>query len=330
MDLSTRYLGLTLKNPIVAASSPLSRDLDKAKRLEDAGASAIVMYSLFEEQINHEQGELDHFLTISADSYSEALSYFPEPEAYHNLNAEEYLSHLSKLKKSLGIPVIASLNGVSSGGWMQYATQMQQAGADAIELNVYYMATRPDFTADKVEQMYLDDLKAVKSAVSIPVAMKLGPYFSAFANFAQKLDRAGADGLVLFNRFYGPDIDLETLEVVPQLMFSTPFEMRLPLRWVAVLYGSVRASLAATTGVRNYSDALKMVMAGADVTMLACALLEKGVDYVRSMLGEMQRWMEEHNYESLSQMKGSMSYKSVAEPAAYERANYMKTLQSYE
>lgn len=330
MDLSTNYLGLKLRNPIVVASSPLSRDLDRAKRLEEAGAAAIVMYSLFEEQINHEQGELDHFLAASADSYAEALSYFPEPSAYLNLHAEDYLDHLRRLKGALKIPVIGSLNGVSPGGWIRYAREMQNAGADAIELNVYYMATRPDLTSERIEQMYLDNLKAVKEAVTIPVAIKVGPYFTAFANFAQKLDRAGANGLVLFNRFFGPDIDLENLEVVPQLMFSTPFEMRLPLRWIAVLHGNVRASLAATTGVRNYTDVIKMVMAGADVTMPACVLLEKGVEYLGSVVNDMKRWMEEHNYESVQQMKGSMSYKSVKEPAAYERANYMKTLQSYE
>lgn len=330
MDLRTSYMGLALKNPIVVSSSPLSREIDQAKRLEEAGAAAIVMYSLFEEQINHDKGELDHFLTSNTESYAEALSYFPEPGAYNNLGAEQYLEHLAKLKKSVSIPVIGSLNGVSQGGWIRYAKNMQEAGANALELNIYYMATNHTFTADKVEQMYIDDLKAVKAAVTIPVAIKVGPYFSAFANFAHRLDQAGADGLVLFNRFFGPDIDLEQLEVLPQLLFSTPYEMRLPLRWTAVLYGKLRASLAATSGIRNYADILKLIMAGADATMLACVLLEKGPKYISSMLADILHWMEEHEYESIQQMKGSMSYKSVAEPAAYERANYMKTLHSYQ
>ena len=329
MDLSTTYLGLKLKNPIVASASPLSRTLDSAKRLEDAGAAAIVMYSLFEEQINHERQALDHFLTLGTDTYAEALSYFPEPEEYNNLHAEEYLEHLSQLKKALNIPIIGSLNGVSRGGWISYAKKMEEAGADAIELNIYYIAADPRLTSQDVEQMYLLDVEAVKEATSLPVALKIGPYFSSFANMASRFDQSGVNGLVLFNRFFGPDIDLDTLEVVPRLSLSSPQEIRLPLRWIAMLYGKLKCSLAATSGVHHPLDVIKLVMAGADVTMVASALLHHGEGYVRTMLQEIQHWMEEQEYSSIAQMKGSMSAKSIAEPVAYERANYMKALQSY-
>ena len=330
MDLTTTYMGLKLKNPIVASSSPISRDIDQAKKLEDAGAAAIVMYSLFEEQINHEKQELDHFLLEGTDSFAEALSYFPEPSEYHNIDAEAYIEHVRKLKRSLSIPVIASLNGVSEGGWIRYAKNLEEAGASAIELNVYYMATRLGMSAEMVEQMYLDDVKAVKAAVKIPVALKVGPYFSSFANFAHKLDKAGIDGLVLFNRFFGPDIDLEALEVKPQLTLSTSWEMRVPLRWIAVLYGNLKASLAASSGIRDHEDVIKMLMAGADVTMVASVLLDKGAGYAKTMLAGLEEWMKTHEYESVRQMKGSMSYKFIKEPAAYERANYMKTLNQYQ
>jgi len=329
MNLETRYLGLNLKNPIVAAASPLTKRLDSAKRLEDAGVGALVMYSLFEEQITHERQELDHFLGFGTDSFAEALSYFPEPHHYYNRNAEDYLDHIADLKKSVQVPVIASLNGVSKGGWMDYAKKMQQAGADAIELNVFYVPTSASLSAQQVEEMYLDALKAVKAAVSIPVALKLGSWFSSFAHFARRLDAAGADGLVLFNRFFGPDIDLEKLEVVPKLELSKRVEMQVPLRWIAILYGNVKADLAGSSGIHEAEDVLKMIMAGASVAMLASVLLEKGERYVATLLSDIRRWMEQNDYESIGQMRGSMSYRSVAEPAAYERANYMKTLQSY-
>lgn len=328
MDLTTTYMGLKLKNPLVPSASPLSADVDVARRLEDAGAAAIVMYSLFEEQITHEAEEIDHYLTTFSESYAEALSYFPEPEAYRNMEAEEYLEQISRLKEALDIPVIASLNGVSPGGWMKFARKMEQAGADALELNIYYIPTDPQITGEEVEDMYVEDLKAVKSCVSIPVAMKLSPYFSAFANLARRLDEAGADALVLFNRFYQPDIDLETLEVVPNLELSHSYEIRLPLRWIAILYGKIRASLAATSGVHTAEDVLKLVMAGADVTMMASALLKEGPDVLTRILNDLEKWMEEHEYESIRQMKGSMSFQHVAEPAAWVRANYIKTLQS--
>ena len=328
MDLTTTYMGLKLKNPLVVSASPLSRHVDVVRQLEDAGAAAVVMYSLFEEQINHEIQELDYFLTAHSEGHAEALSYFPEPETYNNLHAEEYLEHLQRLKEAVDIPIIASLNGVSAGGWMRYARSMEEAGADAIELNIYYIAANPDVSAQQVEQMYLLDLSTVKEQVSIPVAVKLSPFFSALANMAKKLDHAGADGLVLFNRFYQPDIDLEALEVVPNLQLSNSHEIRLPLRWIAILYGRLQASLAATTGIHNAADVLKLLMAGADVTMLCSALLREGPQKISDILEDMTTWMEEHEYESVEQMKGSMSYKHVAEPAAYERANYIRMLQS--
>jgi len=329
MDLTTNYLGMKLKSPLVPSASPLSGSVDTVKRLEDAGAAAIVMYSLFEEQINHEIREVDHFLTTFNESYAEATSYFPRPSSFENLLAEDYLEQIVKLKKAVDIPVIASLNGVSPGGWIEYARRMEEAGADALELNVYYIPTDPNISSADVEQMYLDDLKAVKKEVQIPVAMKLSPFFSAFANMARRLDDAGVDGLVLFNRFYQPDIDLETLEVIPNLQLSTPFENRLPLRWIAILRGRLKASLAATSGVHSAADVLKLVMAGADVTMMASVLLKKGPGHLRHIRQELEGWMEEHEYESIEQMKGSMCHKAVAEPAAFERANYIKVLQSF-
>ena len=328
MNLKTKYLGLDLKNPLVPSASPLSASVDTVKALEDHGAAAIVMYSLFEEQITHEMHELDAFLTQGTDSYSEAMSYFPEPDEFKNLQAEEYLDQIRLLKKTVDIPVIGSLNGVSKGGWMEYAGKIEEAGADALELNVYYIPTDPSQTPETIEQMYLDDLKTVKQQVHIPVALKLSPYFSNLANLAQKLDQAGADGLVLFNRFYQPDIDLEKLDVAPGLELSTSYELRLPLRWLAILYGHVGASLAATSGVHTAQDVLKAMMVGADVAMMASALIQNGPEHIGTVLKDLTAWMEEHEYESIEQMKGSMSFKKVAEPAAFIRANYMKTLQS--
>jgi dihydroorotate dehydrogenase (fumarate) len=328
MDLSTTYLGLKLKNPIVPSASPLSHTLDSMKRLEDAGAAAIVMYSLFEEQIAHEAAELNHYLTYGSETYAEALTYFPEPQEYH-LGPEEYVSLLRRAKESLQIPVIGSLNGISTGGWIKYAQKIEEAGADAIELNIYYIPTDPKLSAQDVEDRYLEVLNAVKTTVKIPVAMKLSPFFSSMANMAQRLDQAGAAGLVMFNRFYQPDIDLENLEMKPSVILSTPQAMRLPLRWVAILYGRVKASLAATSGIHTAEDVLKMLMAGADVTMMASSLLKNGPQRITEVIAQMNQWMLEHEYISVAQMKGSMSQKSVADPSAYERANYMKTLQAY-
>ena len=328
MDLSTSYLGLKLKNPVVPAASPLSQDLGMVKKLEDQGAAAIVMYSLFEEQINHEANEIDTFLMQGADSTPEAMSYFPVPEAFHNMHAEDYLENVAKIKKAVDIPVIGSLNGVSAGGWVKFAKKIEEAGADALELNIYYLATNPAMSAEDVEKMYLDSLRAVKKEVSIPVAIKTGPYFSAFANMAKKFEENGADGIVVFNRFYQPDINLESLKVEATLQYSTSYESRLPVRWIAILRPFIKASLAATSGFHNGDDVIKALLAGADVAMMASALLSSGCEKVKSVLDEIEEWMEKHEYGSVNQLKGSMSYKSVAEPAAYERANYMKTLQS--
>lgn len=329
MNLSTKYMGLNLKNPFVPSASPLSTTLDQVLRLEDAGAAAIVLYSLFEEQINHQVERVDHYLTTYSESYAEALSYFPEPEAFNNLYAEQYLEHISTLKRSVGIPIIASLNGVSEGGWLSYAQKMEEAGADAIELNIYYLASDPALSGREVERMYLDDIKRVKKSVRIPVAVKVGPYFSSFANMAIEMDQAGADALVLFNRFYQPDIELELMQVKPSLVLSSNYEKRLPMRWLAILHGQIRASLAATTGIHSAEDAVKMLLCGADVTMVASVLLRKGIDYLSEMIDDLENWMTEHEYESVEQLKGSMSLRHVAEPAAFERANYLKILQQW-
>jgi dihydroorotate dehydrogenase (fumarate) len=328
MDLTTTYMGMSLKNPLVPSSSPLSHKVDNIRRMEDAGAAAVVMHSLFEEQITLESLQLDHYLSYGTDSYAEALTYFPDMENY-NVGPEEYLDLIRQAKEAVDIPIIGSLNGVSTGGWVEYARRIQEAGADALELNVYYIPTSIELTGTEVEQLYLDILRDVKTSVSIPVAMKLSPYFSATANMAHRLATAGADALVLFNRFYQPDLDLEELEVAPRLVLSKSREMHLPLRWVAILYGRVPADLAITGGVHNHVDVLKGLMAGAQVTMMASALLQKGVKRISKVLKNMAEWMEEHEYESVTQMQGSMSQQHVAEPAAFERANYMKILQSW-
>ena len=283
MDLSTTYLGLSLKNPIVPSASPLSHSLDGIKRLEDSGAAAIVMYSLFEEQIEHESAELEHYLSYGTESFAEALTYFPESDDY-NLGPEEYVELLHKAKQSLGIPVIGSLNGISTGGWVRFAAKIEEAGADAIELNVYYIPTDPKLAGSDVEERYLDVLRAVKQAVKIPVAMKLSPFFSSMAGMAHRLDAAGVDGLVLFNRFYQPDIDLELLEVTPNVILSTPQALRLPLRWIAILHGRIKANLAATSGIHTTRDVLKMLMAGADVTMMCSELLKNGPGRIKEGL----------------------------------------------
>lgn len=329
MNLETEYLGLRLKNPLVPSASPLSNDVDAVKKMEDSGAAAVVMYSLFEEQINHENQALDHILTESSEGHAEALSYFPDPGVYHNLHAEDYLAHIQQLKNAVDIPIVASLNGVSEGGWMSYAQKMEQAGADALELNIYYVATNPLLSSAEVEQKYIDDIKTVKQNIDIPVAVKLSPYFSSIANMAVRLEEAGADGLVLFNRFYQPDIDLETLEVLPSLELSSSFEKRIPLRWIAILRPHLSGSLAATTGIHTAEDVIKMTLAGADVSMMASILLKEGIDTLENILKGLVEFMDEKEYESISEMKGAMSSSSVADPAAFERANYIKTLQGF-
>ena len=328
MKLETTYMGLKLKNPLVPSASPLSKEISNIKHMEDVGASAVVLESLFEEQISHESKELDHFLTQGTESYAEALSYFPDAEVY-DFGPDEYLSHIQKAKEAVDIPISASLNGVSVGGWIEYAKKMQDAGADALELNTYYIATDPDKSSQEIENNYIEVLKAVKSAVNIPVAMKVSPFFTAFGSMAKRFDDAKADALVLFNRFYQPDIDLDNLEVVPNLILSTSESMRLPMRWIAILNEQINASLAGTSGIHTAKDVLKMVMVGADVTMLCAVLLKHGISEIENILKDVVSWMEENEYESIEQMKGSMCYKSVAEPAAYARANYMKVLKSY-
>ncbi len=329
MNLETTYLGLKLKNPLVPSASPLSSEVDNVKRLEDAGASAVVMYSLFQEQIDAENLALDHYINTPEESYAEATSYFPEPQEYHNLHAEDYLEQIAALKNAVDIPVIASINGVSEGGWMNYSKKMEEAGADALELNIYYIAGDPTLTSQDVEQMYINDVKAVKKAVSIPVSVKLGPYFSSFGNMAVRFEEAGADGLVLFNRFYQPDIDLENLEVNPSLELSSTFEKRLPLRWIAMLRPHLKGSIAATTGIHTAKDVLKMLLVGADVTMMASVLLYSGPGILKHIEKEMVQWMEEKEYTSVEEMKGAMSSASVADASAFERANYIKILQGF-
>ena len=329
MDLTTTYLGLTLKNPIVPSSSPLARNLGKLRQMEDAGAAAVVLHSLFEEEINAESETLDRYLNEGSESYGEALSYFPEAPMYASIGPDAYLGYLSEAKRALDIPVIASLNGVSAGGWTRYARLMQEAGADALELNVYYVPTRLDVSGAEVEQMYLDVLRDVKHHVTIPVAMKLNPYFSSTAHMANQLAQAGADGLVLFNRFYQPDLDLNHLAVVPNLHLSGSGEMRLPLRWIAILYGHIAADLALTTGIHTGEDALKGIAAGATVVMMASALLQMGVGRITAVLTEMTHWLQEHEYESLAQLRGSLSQRNCGAPAAFERANYIQVVGSY-
>ena len=328
MILTTNYLGLPLKNPIVASSSPLSHNVDSIRRLEDAGAAAVVMYSLFEEQISFDSFDVDYYLTRGADSFAESLSYFPEMQSY-NVGPDEYMNLIRRAKEAVDIPIIGSLNGVSAGGWTYYAPLMEEAGADAIELNVYYIPTNSGINGSDVESVYLNILRDVKTSVSLPVAMKLSPYFSSMANMAKRLVDEGANGLVLFNRFYQPDISLETLEVVPRLVLSTSSELRLPLRWVAILYGRLLADLAITTGIHTSEDVLKALMAGAKVTMMASELLQNGIRRISIILDEVRQWMDENEYESVAQMIGSMSQQHCAEPAAFERANYMKMLASY-
>ena len=324
-DLTTRYLGMQLRTPLVAAASPLSQEIANIRSLEDAGASAVVLYSLFEEQLRQESLELDFYLSEGSESHPESIQFFPQPSEFH-LGPDEYLDHIRKAKAAVKIPVIASLNGSSVGGWIQYATQMQEAGADALECNIYWIVTDPNMSSADVEQHYLDILQAVKSAVTIPVAVKVSPFFSNMANMAKRLDAAGANGLVLFNRFYQPDIDLETLELNPRVLLSTPQAMRLPLTWIGILYGRVQASLAATSGIHGAEDVIKLLMVGANVTMLCSTLLRNGINHLRSIEQGVRQWMEAHEYESVQQMQGSMSQKNCSDPSAFERAQYMRAV----
>jgi len=328
IDLSTTYLGLKLKNPLVASASPLSEKVEIVKKLEEAGISAIVMYSLFEEQIIHESLELDHFLFYGSEISAEFNTFYPQSGKY-TLKADAYIEALKKIKQAVSIPVIGSLNGVSTGGWIKYAKKIEDAGADALELNLYFLPTDPALTASKIEENYITLVQDVRNSINIPLSVKLSPFFTAIPNISKRLVEAGANGLVLFNRFYQPDFDLETLDVAPSLVLSTSNELRLPLRWIAILYGHINADLALTSGIHTAEDVIKASMAGASVAMMASELLAKGINRVPVILGDLEKWMTRHEYESIKQMKGILSQKSGKEPAAFERANYMKVLNSF-
>lgn len=327
-DLSTKYMGLNLANPLVASPSPLCQNIDNIRRMEDAGAGAVVLHSLFEEQITLASKEIDRFLTQGTESYAESLSYFPDLGNY-KIGPDDYLEHVRKAKSAVDIPIIGSLNGVSTGGWIEYASAIADSGADGLELNIYYIPTDINMPSQKVEQMYIELAKNVKDSIKIPVAVKLSPYFSSTPNMAHQLDQAGISALVMFNRFYQPDLDLEKAEVVPDLKLSTSSELRLRLRWVAILYGHIKADMAVTGGVHTAEDALKAIMAGAKVAMMTSALLANGIEHLTKVRDSIAKWMDKHEYDSIAQMQGFMSQKSVAEPSAFERANYMKVLSSY-
>jgi dihydroorotate dehydrogenase (fumarate) len=328
MDMTTDYMGLRLRNPLVASASPLSESLDGIRRLEDNGAGAVVMFSLFEEQIRHDSAALEHFFNVGRDSFGEAASFFPEVQDY-DVGPAEYLNLIRRATEAVDIPIIASLNGVTEQGWVTFAREMQDAGASGIELNVYYIPTETFRSGADVEQQYVDVLSAVKAAVSIPVAIKVGPYFSSFADMACQFEEAGADALVLFNRFYQPDFDIEARTVVPSIALSRPDEIRLPLLWISLLYGRITTSLAATTGVHGPVEAIKYLMAGADVVMSTSAVLQEGPPFFARVLAEMTAWMERKGYTSVSQMRGSMSQQWVMDSSAFVRGNYIKVLESY-
>jgi len=328
VDLSTKYLGMDLKNPVVIAACPLTGQVDWLRRLEDAGAAAAVLPSLFEEQIEHDEIEMTKVHQFGTESFAEALTYFPEPQDYRT-GPENYLESIAAAKRAVAMPIIASLNGTSKGGWVRYAKMMQDAGADALELNIYFVATDLDMTAEDVESQYLELVAGVKESVSIPLAVKLGPYFSSMGNMARRLVAAGAEGLVLFNRFFQPDIDLDELATSMKLALSSPSELLLPLRWIAVLHGKIDASLAATGGIHDAQGMLKSLLAGADVGMIASAIYRHGAGGVSAILEEMAQWMAEKEYDSVEQLKGSMSHENCPDPAAFQRGNYMKALTSY-
>ncbi len=328
VDLRTRYLGLELRSPLVASASPLTGDLDGLRRLDDAGVGAVVLPSLFEEQLSHDQVELDRLLLTTSEHQGEALSYFPDLEDY-NTGPWSYLDLVEQAKQALQVPVVASLNGTTTGGWVRHATRLQEAGADAIELNLYDVATDPGVGAAELEARYLELVAAVRAAVSVPLAVKLSPFFTAMANMAVRVARAGADGLVLFNRFYQPDLDLDALDVVPRLVLSTSDELRLPLRWIAILYGHVDASLAASSGVHTGLDAAKVLLAGADVAMMTSALLRNGPSHAATVQAELVAVLAEREYASVAELRGSMSRRAMPDPAGFERGNYVRTLASW-
>lgn len=325
VDLSTTYLGLKLKSPLMVSASPMQENLDNIKHMAEAGAAAVVMHSLYEEQLVNEQRELHHHTIYGTESFAEALTYFPEPESF-DVGPDGYLERIRAAKEAVDVPIIASLNGSSLGGWTAFASQIEQAGADALELNIYYIPTDINLSGAEVEQRYIDIVKAVREAVKIPIAVKLSPFFSNMAYIAKQFEEAGANGLVLFNRFYQPDIDIETLEVNRKVLLSEPPELRLPLTWIGILYGRVGVNFAATTGISSAEDAIKMLMVGADVTMMVSALLRNGIDYIGKVEQDLLNWLTEHEYESVNQMRGSMSQKNSPNPAAFERAQYVRTV----
>ena len=327
-DLTTSYLGLTLKSPIFVSSNPLTYDVNNIRRMEEAGAGAVVLYSLFEEQIELAEIGYSNYYEQHRDELPEALRHVAEMKEY-NQGAGSYLAHLYQVKHATSMPVIASLNGYYSSGWIRYARLIEAAGADALELNIYYLATKPTITGAEVEQMYVDLVRDIKQSIRIPIAVKLNPYFSAVANISRRLVGAGARGLVLFNRFYQPDFDIENRAIVPSLDLSTPSELRLRLRWAAILCGTIKADIAITGGVHTAEDVIKSMMAGANVAMMTSALLKHGIDHIKGILHGMEYWMDSHEYESIKQMQGSMSHRKCSEPAAFERANYMKVLTYY-
>ena len=328
MDLSTRYLGLTLRSPLVASASPLNANVDNLRRLEDHGAGAVVLPSIFEEQIAHEQDLLDALMTSGIDSFGEALSYFPSQASYA-FDIGQHLELIERATAAVDIPVIASLNGITDHGWVEHARAVERAGARAIELNIYFIPSDLALSGGEVEERYLSVLRAVKASVRIPVAVKIGPHFSAPGHMALRLEAAGADGLVLFNRFYEPDIDLARLTMAPTLELSQPYEKRLPLLWIGILYGRAKASLAATTGVETGDDVVKYLLAGADVVMTTSALLRNGVGHMRVLTEQVSQWLEARGLASPDEIRGRMSHGAIANPEAFERANYIKVLQGY-
>lgn len=326
MDLSTKYLGMQLRTPLVASASPISHEISSIRHLEEAGASAVVLHSLFEEQLLQRDPDAEHHPNGGIESVPEPSAYFPKAVEFRT-RPEDYLNHIRKAKEAVDIPIIASLNGATLGGWAKYARQIEQAGADAIECNIYFVPTRMGVPGTEIEQTYIDIVREVKISVQIPVAVKLSPFFSNFANMAKRLDQTGADGLVLFNRFYQPDIDLEELEIKPNVLLSSPHEMRLPLTWIGILYGRIRASLAATSGVHGPEDVIKLLLVGADVTMLCSTLLRNGISHLRLLEGGLQEWMEQHRYESVHEMQGSLSQLRCPDPGAFERAQYTRAVE---
>jgi dihydroorotate dehydrogenase (fumarate) len=328
VNIKTTYLGMELKSPLVASASPLAKELDNIKRMEDAGAAAVVLNSFYEEEVEHERQSLHHYLEYGTESYAEALSYFPEPDVFY-AKTDEYLERIRKAREATAIPIIPSLNGSSLGGWVNFAKNMEEAGASALELNIYNIPSDVNQAGAEVEDLTLDIVKSVKANIKVPIAVKLSPYYSNMANMAKRLDAVGADALVLFNRFYQPDINLETLEPEPNIFLSTPYDLRLPLRWIAILYGHIQANLAATSGIHDATDVIKVMMAGASVACMTSAILRHGIDHFQKVEADLGVWLEENEYESVQQLRGSMSQRNTADPSAWERAQYMRGLKTY-